>query len=82
VTAFVRLREPVVVGDYAEEGYRTRHIFCCLSSKEEADEVWEIGRSFAVLMAQEQWGEAIDKAESPDDILAVMDKYVGRSSTE
>ena len=38
--------------------------------------MWEIGRSFAVLMAQEQWGREIDMAQSPTDLISVLDRFM------
>ena len=76
----LRLKEPQVVGDFSEEGYRTKHIFLCLGSKAESEEVWEIGRSIAVLMSQEAWGEKVDSAQSGTEIMEIIEDFMDVSS--
>ena len=79
ITAFVRLKTPVVIGDFSEEGYRTRHIFVCLGPTGEGDEVWEIGRSFAILMSQEKWGERVDCAADGAEIGAIIEEFMDKA---
>jgi hypothetical protein len=44
ISAFVRLKRADIVGELAEEGYRTRDLFLCLGPQEDSEEVWQIGR--------------------------------------
>jgi len=75
----VRLKNSDIIGELAEEGYRTRDLFLCLGPQEESDDVWQIGRSFAVLMSQEEFAEQIDSANSKDRIIEVVDTFIDQS---
>ena len=79
ISAFVRLKTSTVVGELAEEGYRTRDLFLCLGPAEEGDDIWQIGRSFAVLMSQVEFAEQIDTAKTKKDIVKIVDNFIDSS---
>jgi len=79
IAAFVRLGSADIIGELAEEGYRTRDLFLCLGPSEDSEEVWQIGRSFAVLMSQEEFAERIDSATSKEDVIATVDTFIDQS---
>ena len=61
-----------------EEGHLTKHIFLCLGPEELGDDVWEIGRSYAVLMSQEKWGLRIDSATSEGEIFTAIEEFMDK----
>ena len=79
VAAFVRLGDADIIGELAEEGYRTRDLFLCLGPSDENEEVWQIGRSFAILMSQEEFAQKIDSATTKEDVIATVDYFIDQS---
>ena len=79
VAAFVRLGDADIIGELAEEGYRTRDLFLCLGPPDESEEVWQIGRSFAILMSQEEFAQKIDSATTKDGVISTVDYFIDQS---
>jgi Na+/H+ antiporter NhaD/arsenite permease-like protein len=79
ITAFVRLQRAEIVGELAEEGYRTRDLFLCLGPEDESEDIWQIGRSFAILMSEQSFAERIDSCETKEQMINVVDSFIDQS---
>ncbi|XP_059350576.1 sodium-driven chloride bicarbonate exchanger-like isoform X2 [Daphnia carinata] len=76
VSAFIRLVQPVVLGDLTEVPVPTRFIFILLGPVGGQASYHEVGRAMATLMSDEVFHEVAYRAKNRDHLLAGIDEFM------
>ncbi|PAA63561.1 hypothetical protein BOX15_Mlig020841g1 [Macrostomum lignano] len=76
VTAFIRLKTAVVLGDLTEVPVPTRFIYVLLGPPGQSANFHEMGRSMATLMSDEVFHDVAYLAKSKDDLLCGVDEFL------
>ncbi|XP_016521016.1 anion exchange protein 2 isoform X2 [Poecilia formosa] len=77
--AFVRLQEAVLLDSVLEVSVPVRFLFLLLGPPTASLEYHQIGRSVSTLMADQSFQEAAYRAESQQDLLMAVDRFLERS---
>uniref|UniRef100_A0A3B3V630 Solute carrier family 4 member 1 (Diego blood group) n=1 Tax=Poecilia latipinna TaxID=48699 RepID=A0A3B3V630_9TELE len=77
--AFVRLQEAVLLDSVLEVSVPVRFLFLLLGPPTASLEYHQIGRSVSTLMADQVFQEAAYRAESQQDLLMAVDRFLERS---
>ncbi|XP_045033859.1 electroneutral sodium bicarbonate exchanger 1 isoform X3 [Daphnia magna] len=76
VSAFIRLVQPVVLGDLTEVPVPTRFVFILLGPVGGQASYHEVGRAMATLMSDEVFHEVAYRAKNRDHLLAGVDEFL------
>ncbi|VDK69828.1 unnamed protein product [Litomosoides sigmodontis] len=76
ITAFVRLKNAVTLGDLTEVPVPTRFFFVLLGPTGNVAQYREIGRAIATLMSDEIFHDVAYKARNSDDLLDGVDEFL------
>ncbi|VBB32775.1 unnamed protein product [Acanthocheilonema viteae] len=76
ITAFVRLKTAVTLGDLTEVPVPTRFFFVLLGPTGNVAQYREIGRAIATLMSDEIFHDVAYKARNSDDLLDGVDEFL------
>uniref|UniRef100_A0A3B5MJ98 Anion exchange protein n=1 Tax=Xiphophorus couchianus TaxID=32473 RepID=A0A3B5MJ98_9TELE len=79
VLAFVRLQEAVLLDSVLEVSVPVRFLFLLLGPPTASLEYHQIGRSVSTLMSDQSFHEAAYRAESQQDLLTAVDRFLQRS---
>uniref|UniRef100_A0A3B5MNC1 Anion exchange protein n=1 Tax=Xiphophorus couchianus TaxID=32473 RepID=A0A3B5MNC1_9TELE len=79
VLAFVRLQEAVLLDSVLEVSVPVRFLFLLLGPPTASLEYHQIGRSVSTLMSDQVFHEAAYRAESQQDLLTAVDRFLQRS---
>ncbi|XP_054882243.1 anion exchange protein 2-like isoform X2 [Poeciliopsis prolifica] len=77
--AFVRLQEAVLLDSVLEVSVPVRFLFLLLGPAAASLEYHQIGRSVSTLMSDQGFHEAAYRAESQQDLLTALDRFLERS---
>uniref|UniRef100_A0A3B3Y1V2 Uncharacterized protein n=1 Tax=Poecilia mexicana TaxID=48701 RepID=A0A3B3Y1V2_9TELE len=77
--AFVRLQEAVLLDSVLEVSVPVRFLFLLLGPPTASLEYHQIGRSVSTLMADQVFQEAAYRAESQQDLVMAVDRFLERS---
>uniref|UniRef100_A0A8C3KBL7 Anion exchange protein n=1 Tax=Calidris pygmaea TaxID=425635 RepID=A0A8C3KBL7_9CHAR len=75
-TAFIRLRQGVVLGSLAEVALPSRFLFILLGPRDKAKAYHEVGRAMATLLMDEQFQWVARQAEHREDLIAGMEVFL------
>ncbi|NXN32753.1 S4A4 protein, partial [Nycticryphes semicollaris] len=75
-TAFIRLRQGVVLGSLAEVALPSRFLFILLGPQAKAKPYHEVGRAMATLLMDELFQRVARQAEHREDLIAGMEVYL------
>lgn len=76
ISAFIRLSQPVVLGDLTEVPVPTRFVFILLGPVGGQSSYHEVGRAMATLMSDEVFHEVAYRARNRDHLLAGVDEFL------
>ncbi|XP_008400890.2 anion exchange protein 2a isoform X2 [Poecilia reticulata] len=77
--AFVRLQEAVLLDSVLEVSVPVRFLFLLLGPPTASLEYHQIGRSVSTLMSDQSFHEAAYRADSQQDLLTAVDRFLERS---